>query len=439
VAAGELQVVAGARSALFLPYADLGLIVVEEEHDPAYKQEDGVRYHARDMAVVRAREAEIPIVLASATPSVETEVNARRGRYHRLHLPERFGGQQPTAVEAIDLRREGPPRGRYIAPRLAERVTVALERNEQALLFLNRRGYAPLTLCRACGFRLSCASCDAWLVEHRFRRQLVCHHCGFAMPLPPACPKCQAQDSFAPVGPGVERLEEEAAALFPGSRILVLSSDLVTSVDRLRAELDDVAQGRVDIVIGTQLVAKGHHFPKLNLVGVIDADLGLSNGDPRAAERTFQLLHQVAGRAGREQGQGEGYLQTHQPEHPVMRALISGDREAFYANEIAAREQLGYPPFGRLASLIVSGPDKAAVQGFAHRVAAAAPATSEVRLLGPAEAPLALVRGRHRFRLLIKSPRAFDLSAYLRDWIEGAPKRTGSLRLDIDVDPQSFL
>jgi primosomal protein N' (replication factor Y) len=413
--------------------------VVDEEHDPVYKQEDGVRYHARDMAVVRAREADIPIVLASATPAVETEVNAQRGRYRRLSLPERFGGQHLPAIEPIDLRREGPPRGRFIAPRLAEAVGHARARGEQALLFLNRRGYAPLTLCRACGFRLACPNCDAWLVEHRFRRQLVCHHCGFAMPPPPACPKCQAKDSFAAVGPGVERLEEEVAALFPESRILVLSSDLVTSVDRLRAELDDIAQGKVDIVIGTQLVAKGHHFPKLNLVGVIDADLGLSNGDPRAAERTFQLLHQVAGRAGREAGRGQAYLQTHQPEHPVMRALIAADRAAFYASEIAAREQLGYPPFGRLASLIVSGPDKPAAEGFARKLAAVAPRAEEVRLLGPAEAPLALVRGRHRFRLLVKSPRAFDLSAYLRDWLARAPKRKGNLRLDVDVDPQSFL
>jgi primosomal protein N' (replication factor Y) len=439
VAQGEVQVVAGARSALFLPYADIGLIVVDEEHDPVYKQEEGVRYHARDMAVVRAREAQIPILLASATPSVETEVNARRGRYRRLALPERFGGAHLPVIEAIDLRREGPARGRFIAPRLAEAITLALERHEQALLFLNRRGYAPLTLCRACGFRISCPNCDAWLVDHRFRRRLVCHHCGFAMPPPAACPKCQAADTFVACGPGVERLEEEVAALFPGSRVLVLSSDVVESVERLRQELDDVAEGQVDIVIGTQLVAKGHHFPMLNLVGVVDADLGLSNGDPRAVERTFQLLHQVAGRAGRQEGRGHGYLQTHQPEHPVMRALIAADRAAFYASEIAARERLGYPPFGRLASLIVSAPDKAAAEGYARKLAAAAPRADGVRLLGPAEAPLALVRGRHRFRLLVKSPRGFDLSAYLRDWLSGAPKRRGSVRLDVDVDPQSFL
>jgi primosomal protein N' (replication factor Y) len=439
VAHGEVAVVAGARSALFLPYADLGLIVVDEEHDAVYKQEDGVHYHARDMAVVRAHIAQIPIVLSSATPSVETEVNARRGRYRRLSLPERFGGQAMPLIEAIDLRAEGPPRGRYIAPRLAEAVQIALERGEQALFFLNRRGYAPLTLCRACGFRLQCPNCDAWLVEHRFKRQLACHHCGFSMPPPAKCPKCEAVDSFVACGPGVERLEEEAAALFPQARVLTLSSDLIASAERMQQEFAEIAEGNVDIVVGTQLVAKGHHFPKLNLVGVIDADMGLGHGDPRAAERTFQLLHQVAGRAGREAGQGHGYLQTHQPEHPVMRALIAGDREAFYATEIETRERFGYPPFGRLASLVITGPDKHATEGYARKLGALAPFDETVRILGPAEAPLAVVRGRHRYRLLIKSPRAFDLSAYMRAWLGNAPKLTGGIKREVDIDPQSFL
>jgi primosomal protein N' (replication factor Y) (superfamily II helicase) len=439
VADGEVAVVVGARSALFLPYADLGLIVVDEEHDQAYKQEDGVRYHARDMAVVRGHIARIPVMLSSATPSLETEVNARRGRYQRLALPERFGGQLMPSVEAIDLRHERPPPGRFISPPLAGAVRTALERGEQALFFLNRRGYAPLTLCRACGFRFACPQCDAWLVDHRFRRQLVCHHCGFAMPHPAACPKCQAANSFVAVGPGVERLEEEVRALFPQARVLVLSSDLVATVERLRAEFDDVAAGRFDIVIGTQLVAKGHHFPKLNLVGIVDADLGLNNGDPRAAERTFQLLHQVVGRAGRDAGVGRGLLQTHQPEHPVMRALIAQDRDAFYDAEIEARERTHYPPFGRLASLVVSGEDRHDAQAFARVFARAAPPQETVRVLGPADAPLALVRGRHRLRLLVKAPRGFDLSAYLRAWLACAPKPKGSIKLDIDVDPQSFL
>jgi primosomal protein N' (replication factor Y) (superfamily II helicase) len=439
VAKGDVAVVVGARSALFLPYADLGLIVVDEEHDQAYKQEDGVHYHARDMAVVRGHIAQIPVVLASATPSLETEVNARRGRYRRLALPERFGGQRMPSVEAIDLRQERPPPGRFIAPTLAGAVKTAIERGEQALFFLNRRGYAPLTLCRACGFRFACPNCDAWLVDHRFRKQLVCHHCGFGMPHPAECPKCAAVNSFVAIGPGVERLEEEVRELFPQARLLVLSSDLVATVERLREELDDMAAGRFDIVIGTQLVAKGHHFPKLNLVGVVDADLGLSNGDPRAAERTFQLLHQVVGRAGRDAGVGRGYLQTHQPEHPVMRALIAQDREAFYDAEIAARERTHYPPFGRLASLVVSGEDKHETQSFARALARAAPLDETVRILGPAEAPLALIRGRHRLRLLIKAPRTYDFSAYVREWLAEGPKPKGSLKLDIDIDPQSFL
>ncbi|WP_024511438.1 primosomal protein N' [Bradyrhizobium sp. ARR65] len=439
IACGEAPAVVGARSALFLPYADLGLIVVDEEHDQSYKQDDGVHYHARDMAVVRGHIAKIPVVLASATPSVETEVNARKGRYQRVVLPQRFGGAHMPHIEAIDLRREAPQRGRFISPRLAQEVQNAIDRREQALLFLNRRGYAPLTLCRACGHRFACTICDAWLVDHRFRQRLVCHHCGFSMPRPHVCPNCAAEESLAAIGPGVERLQEEAASLFPDARTMVLSSDLITSIETMRSELNAIAEGRVDIIIGTQLVAKGHHFPRLNLVGVVDADLGLGNGDPRAAERTWQLLNQVIGRAGRDQGRGVGYLQTHQPEHPVMKALIACDREAFYASEIEARERTLYPPFGRLASLIISGGDRPTAEGFARKLAAAAPRDERVLLLGPAEAPLAVIKGRYRFRLLLKSARNVDLSDYLRHWLGAAPKTTGNLKLEVDVDPQSFL
>ncbi|MCA6125438.1 primosomal protein N' [Bradyrhizobium sp. WSM 1704] len=439
ISEGKAPVVVGARSALFLPYADLGLIIVDEEHDQAYKQDEGAHYHARDMAVVRAHIAKIPIVLASATPSVESEVNARKGRYQRVALPSRFGGQHMPHIEAIDLRRAPPPRGRFISPPLAEQIRYVIERREQALLFLNRRGYAPLTLCRACGHRFACTICDAWLVDHRFRQRLVCHHCGFSMPRPNICPHCSAEESLAAVGPGVERLQEEAASIFPEARTMVLSSDLVTSIETMRSELNEIAEGRVDIIIGTQLVAKGHNFPRLNLVGVVDADLGLSNGDPRAAERTFQLLNQVVGRAGREQGRGVGFLQTHQPEHPVIKALIASDREAFYASEIEIRERTGYPPFGRLASLIVSAGDRPTAEGFARKLVAVAPLDDRIQVLGPAEAPLAVIKGRYRFRLLVKSLRNVDLSQYLREWLAAGPKTKGNLKLEIDVDPQSFL
>lgn len=436
---GEVAVVAGARSALFLPFRDLGLIVVDEEHDPAYKQEDGVHYHARDMAVVRGSLARAPVVLSSATPSIETEVNVRRGRYRRLSLPERFSGSKVPKLEAIDLRREGPPKQCWIAPRLEQAIRETMARGQQTLLFLNRRGYAPLTLCRTCGNRLRCPACDAWLVEHRHRRRLVCHHCGYNASLPDRCPKCETPNSFVAIGPGVERLEEEVRRLFPKARTQVLSSDLAGGLERIRAELDAIEKGKVDVLIGTQLVAKGHHFPWLALVGVIDADLGLGNGDPRAAERTFQLLHQVVGRAGREAVAGRGLLQTHQPDHPVMQALIAGDRDAFYSREIAAREEAQLPPFARLASLIVSATKAPDAESHARKLVTSAPRREDVRILGPAEAPLSLIRGRHRYRILVRSPRSFDLSGYIRQWLAGGPKPKGSLQVTVDIDPQSFL
>ncbi len=455
-ATGELSVVAGARSALFLPFRDLRLIVVDEEHEGAYKQDDGASYHARDMAVVRARFENAAIVLASATPSIETRVNAEGGRYGYLRLDSRAGSRPMPLLEPIDMRVEGPERGRWIAPRLALAIGETIARGEQALLYLNRRGYAPLTLCRDCGHRFRCENCDAWLVEHRFRRALVCHHCGHTERRPDKCPECGAEDSLAACGPGVERLAEEAATLFPDARILVLSSDFPGGAERLRRELDEIAKGAFDIVIGTQLVAKGHNFPHLTLVGVVDADLGLGSGDPRAAERTFQLLNQVTGRAGRGDKPGRALIQTFQPEHPVIAALLSGDCEKFYAQEIALRERAGLPPFGRLAALIVSGKDAAAAEAHARALARAAndlppspryrvaalgglPEAEEILILGPAEAPIALIRGRFRYRLLVKAPRSADVQGFLRDLVAAAPKERGGVRVQIDIDPQNFM
>ncbi len=453
---GEVAVVVGARSALFLPVRDLGVIVVDEEHEAAYKQEDGVAYHARDMAVVRGRIEGAAVVLASATPSIETQVNARSGRYAHLRLPARFGDRPMPAISALDLRRQGPARGRWIAPPLERAVAETVERGEQALLFLNRRGYAPLTLCRSCGHRFQCPDCTAWLVEHRFRHALVCHHCGHQERRPDVCPVCEAAHALVPCGPGIERLAEEVAERFPALRTTVLSSDFTGGTDRLRSELDDVAAGACDIVIGTQLVAKGHNFPKLTLVGVIDADIGLSNGDPRAAERTFQLLQQVTGRAGRFERPGRAILQTYQPEHPVVRALLSGDAERFYAEETAQRRQATLPPFGRLAAIIVTGPDFAGTQAHARALAQAAtvlppserwsvaaagglPSEDDLVVWGPAEAPIAVIAGRHRFRLLVRAPRRADLQGFLRALVEGTPAPRGGVRVGFDVDPQSFL
>ena len=439
IASGEAKVVAGARSALFLPYAHLGLIVLDEEHEAAYKQEDGVHYHARDMAVVRGRFESCPVILASATPSLESRVNAEQGRYAHLRLPERFGGRALPDLAAIDMRVDAPVRGKFLSPKLVAEMRATIERGEQVLLYLNRRGYAPLTLCRDCGHRFQCPDCTAWLVEHRFRRALMCHHCGHLERKPDACPACGAEDSLTACGPGVERIAEEVAEIFPDAPRIVLSSDMPGGTERLRRELDAVAQGEFQIIIGTQLVAKGHHFPSLALVGVIDADLGLSSADPRAAERTFQLLQQVTGRAGRAETAGRGLLQTFQPDHPVMKAILSGDSERFYTEEIALRRAAGLPPFGRLAALIVSGADRSEAEAHGRALARAAEAPPDVQVLGPAEAPIAMIRGRHRFRLLVKTPRAFDMQAYIRAWLARAPKPRGNVKVGIDIDPQSFL
>jgi primosomal protein N' (replication factor Y) len=438
VAEKRAAVVVGARSALFLPFADLGLVVVDEEHDGAFKQEDGALYNARDMAVVRARLGDVPIVLASATPSLETVANVRAGRYGVLHLPDRHGGAPLPRVDVVDLRRQPPPRGRWLAPPVVEAVHDTLARGEQALLFLNRRGYAPLTLCRTCGHRLQCPNCSAWLVEHRFRGRLICHHCGYGAPLPPVCPVCEARDSFVPCGPGVERLAEEALALFPGKRTEIFASDTVGTRRAAQAMVERIAAGEVDLVIGTQMAAKGYHFPLLTLVAVIDADLGLAGGDLRAAERTFQLLYQVAGRAGREDRPGRVLLQTHMPEHPVIQALAGGDRERFVAAEMAARESAGWPPFGRLAALIVSGTDEQATDAAAQALARAAPAMDGVKVLGPAPAPLSLLRGRFRRRLLLRSLRGMRVQDVLADWLAQVDIPS-SVRVQVDIDPYSFM
>ena len=438
VALGEAAVVVGARSALFLPFPDLGLIVVDEEHETAFKQEDGVIYHARDMAVVRARLSAAPTVLVSATPSLETVANVEAGRYRQFSLAARHGGASLPEVAAIDLRLAPPERGKFLSPALVSAVHETLARGEQAMLFLNRRGYAPLTLCRACGHRMQCPDCTAWLVEHRARRHLQCHHCGHAVPIPETCPGCGATHSLTAIGPGVERITEEAGLAFPEARVLVMASDTMPGPDAAAAAARSIAAREVDLIIGTQIVAKGWHFPHLTLVGVVDADLGLAGGDLRAGERTVQLLHQVAGRAGRAEAPGKVLLQTFSPEHPVMQALVSGDRDRFVAAELADRAVAGMPPYGRLASLIVSGPDPAAVDGVCAALARRAPQQQGVTVLGPSTAPLALLRGRHRRRFLLKASRETALQPLLHAWLEqiGLP---GSVRLQVDVDPYSFL
>ena len=443
IASGDASLVIGARSALFLPFAELGLIIVDEEHDPAYKQEEGVIYHARDMAVVRGQIEKIPVILSSATPSLESHVNAERGRYHRLVLPKRHGAAIMPVLEAVDMRTGSRPqamklaKGHFLSPPLVEAIAGNLEAQAQTLLFLNRRGYAPLTLCRHCGHRFSCPNCSAWLVEHRAHADLQCHHCGHRVLLPQICPACEKPDTLVPCGPGVERIAEEVGKIFPKARVAVMSSDNLPNAEAAQSLYDDIASRRVDIIIGTQLAAKGHHFPHLTLVGVVDADLGLTGGDLRAAERSFQLLYQVAGRAGRAETSGRVLIQTYMPEHPVMGALVAGNRDEFVAAEAAEREAAAMPPFGRLVGIILSSPKRAVLEEVGAKLARLAPQKGGVRVLGPAPAPIAFLRGRHRLRLLVKAGRMINVQSYMRQWLGGL-KLPGSVRLSVDIDPISF-
>ena len=437
VADGSAKVVVGARSALFLPFRELALIVLDEEHDQSFKQEDGVIYNARDMAIVRGRIEACPVVLCSATPSLESWNNATSGRYGLLRLPQRHAGADMPRIARIDLRRDPPPRGRFLAGAVRQSIADTLEAGEQVLLFLNRRGYAPLTLCRSCGHRLECPNCRAWLVEHRFRQRLICHHCGHDRPLPRACPACQASDSFVACGPGVERVAEELQSLFPQARTAVFSSDLVSGRFAAQDLIERIERGEIDVLIGTQMAAKGHHFPNLTLVVVVDADLGLSGGDLRAGERTFQLLYQVAGRAGRAERPGRALLQSWDPNHRVIAALASGERDRFLEAELIEREAAGMPPFGRLAALIISGAEEALVDRVAGELARQAPRHDGVRVWGPVSPPLAVLRGRFRRRLLLVAGRGLNVSQMVRSWIETVSV-PAAIRVQVDIDPYSF-
>lgn len=438
IADGSAAVTVGARSALFLPYRDLGLVIVDEAHETSFKQEEGVHYHARDVAIMRGRFERCPVVLASATHAVETRQQAAMGRYRTLALPSRHGGASLPAISAIDLLTTPPERGCWLAPPLIRAMHATLDRGEQALLFLNRRGYAPLTLCRHCGHRFECPNCTAWMVEHRLLGRLQCHHCGHAMPQPQHCPACGESDSLVACGPGVERIAEEVRLRFPDVTTAIVTSDTLWSPARAAQFVERMSAGEIDIVIGTQLVTKGYHFPELTLVGVVDADLGLAGGDLRAAERTFQQIMQVAGRAGRSGKPGTVLLQTHQPAHPVIAALVAGEAEAFYAAETEARRSAGAPPFGRYVAIIVSSTERQQAQSLADLLARNAPRIDGFSVYGPAPAPLAVLRGRHRFRLLVHARRALDVQQAVRDWLAPAP-RPGDSRIIVDVDPYSFV
>jgi primosomal protein N' (replication factor Y) (superfamily II helicase) len=438
VANGSAKVIVGARSALFLPYPDLGLIVIDEEHESAFKQEDGVIYNGRDMGVVRAHLGDFPVILASATPSLESVVNAEQGRYGLLHLPARHGGASLPDIQLADMIKEPPPRGRWLSPALAEAVSKTINDGEQVLLFLNRRGYAPLTLCRTCGHRFQCPRCTSWLVEHRLQGRLQCHHCGFNIPLPKKCPNCETEDSLVACGPGVERLAEEVELMLPGVRMAIAASDNIASPKAAAELVRRIEDHEIDVIIGTQIVAKGYHFPMLTLVGVVDGDLGLQGGDLRAAERTYQLLYQVAGRAGRAERPGRVIVQTYMQKHPVMSAILSGGKEAFLEAESRARQQISMPPFGKLVALIVSGPNEFSVDEAARELGRTAPTMDGVQVLGPAPAPFALLRGRHRRRLLMKAPKDMQVQPIIRRWLSHTDWHN-SVRVQVDIDPMSFM
>ncbi|HAU29223.1 MAG TPA: primosomal protein N' [Rhodospirillaceae bacterium] len=438
VAFGRARVVVGARSALFLPFAALGLIIADEEHDAAYKQEEGVIYNARDMAILRAHMGGIATLLVSATPSLETHANMEAGKYARVHLPERHAGARMPDIRLIDLRQDMPPRGHFLSPALREALQLTHAVGEQSLLFLNRRGYAPLTLCRACGYRLRCSQCSAWMVEHRQRGRMQCHHCGLSQTRPEACPACGATGQFSACGPGVERIAEEVAALMPSARMMVLASDTMTHPQALLDAIEKMAAREVDVVVGTQIMSKGHHFPMLTLVGVVDADLGLAGGDLRASERTWQLLQQVAGRAGRGDRPGRVLLQTHDPQNHVMQALLSGNRDDFVREELAERQAAFMPPYARLVALVVSAPSEGEAMEAGRLLARHAPRMQGVRVLGPAPAGMALLRGRHRLRLLMVCARGVDAQGLVRTWLAACPMPHGT-KVQVDVDPYSFM
>ena len=438
---GRAKVLVGARSALFLPYQNLGLIVVDESHDQSFKQEDAVNYQGRDMAIVRAKYEQIPIILSTATPDLETVVNVEEGKYDIVELKSRFAAAVLPEIKIIDLKQDKPVRGSWgvswLAPTLANALKENLERQEQSMLFLNRRGYAPLVICRDCGHRIQCPNCTAWLTEHRRVGNLVCHHCGYVTPIPKECPECHSETGLTACGPGVERVAEEVKFRFPTARVKILSSDITTNFTEVSQVIHEMEEGNVDILIGTQILAKGHHFPSLTLVGIVDADLGLMGSDLRASERTFQLLSQVAGRAGRGEKKGTVYLQTLYPENAVLQALVENNREKFLALEKKTRRLLKMPPFGKLAAVIVSGPNQEETEKTALWLGQTAPNNEFVSTLGPAPAPIFMLRNKFRYRLLLKTAKNIRIQDVLRDWLKRI-KIPGRVRVEVDIDPYSF-
>lgn len=439
---GRVKVIVGARSALFLPYTDLGLIVIDESHDHSFKQEDSVNYQGRDMAIVRAKIEHLPVILSTATADLETVVNVDEGKYDCVKLKSRYANAELPEVKIIDLRKDKPQKGQWGTSWLAPSLVAALEDNlakgEQSVLFLNRRGYAPLLICRDCGHRMQCPSCSAWLTEHKAQMRLMCHHCGYIDDIPNECPHCGSKEGLTACGPGVERVAEEAAMRFPYAKIEILSSDSAGSFAAVSEVIAKMQRREIDILVGTQIIAKGHHFPDLTLVGIVDADLGLMGSDLRASEQTYQLLSQVAGRAGRGEKKGTVMVQTLYPENNVLKALLNGDRSQFLELEKESRRLLKYPPFGKLAALIISGADQRQTAQVAAAFGKTAPHNDYIEVLGPAPAPLFLLRDKYRFRLMLKTARSINIQKVIEQWLQMV-KVPSTVRVEVDIDPYSFM
>lgn len=439
---GRVKVVVGARSALFLPYTKLGLIVIDESHDQSFKQEDVVNYQGRDMAVVRAKIEHFPLILSTATPDIETLVNVDEGKYDIVRLTSRYADATLPEIKIIDMKKDKPMKGAWgvswLAPNLVKAIDDNLHRREQSVLFLNRRGYAPLLVCRDCGYRMQCPSCSAWLTEHKNAGRLVCHHCGYVDEIPSICPHCGSNEGLTACGPGVERVAEEVCMRFPTAKVEILSSDNAGTFSAMSKIIAKMERREIDILVGTQIIAKGHHFPDLTLVGIVDADLGLMSSDLRAQERTYQLLSQVSGRAGRAEKNGTVYIQTLYPENNVLKSLLNNDRDSFINIEKSSRKLLNYPPYGKLAAIIISGHNQQKALKTAASFGQTAPHSAHVSVLGPAPAPMFLLRDKYRYRLLLKTERNINIQKVLREWLKMVKVPT-DVTVEIDIDPYSFM
>ncbi len=441
---GTIKMVVGTRSALFLPWQDLGLIVIDEEHDTSYKQEDMGNYHARDMAILRAKISGIPVVLASATPSAETLENVNLGKYQQLKLTSRFGGAQLPDISTIDLRENRPEsytvdeteQTGFLSQPLCDALAETLSAGHQAMLFINRRGFAPITQCKKCGWTSVCPECSVGMTYHKRIGKLLCHMCGRTMPMPKTCPDCGGDVSMR--GVGLEKIEQEVNVRFPNARTALVSSDIITSRQSLERLVNKIEQGEIDIIVGTQILAKGHHFPNLTLVGVIDADMGLFGTDFRAAEHTFQQLFQVAGRAGRGEYAGRVLLQTYQPEHPVLTAICASNRDSFMQTDMMGRKMANMPPYGQLIAVIVEGQRESVLQSYCNALRDAIPNLKGAKIMGPITAQIYQIRNWYRMRFLVAGSRNANLQPVVLHWLESV-KQPVNIRVKIDVNPMNFM